>query len=106
MRWLITYLALLAIAAGLVWFHLSSRGREGLRERTERVSKRIFPHGEEMDADPLHDAVTEVVIDHGPDGERIVARRREDAGEGTDWRIIPGGEGNSPDLRRGRIVSD
>lgn len=88
MKTLIKYVVLLAIAAGLTLYHFNQREQEREQERAERLSKRVFPHGEEEDLAALRDAVAEIRLTPRGATEEIVLVRQEASPEGeAEWRI-------------------
>jgi Domain of unknown function (DUF4340) len=82
MKTAVTYIALIAVAVGLFLHYQSTRDAEQERERTERISLRVFPHGEEEDADALREAAAEIRLTPRGTSEEITLIR-----EGESWRI-------------------
>ncbi|NUP88422.1 MAG: DUF4340 domain-containing protein [Candidatus Sumerlaeia bacterium] len=90
MKTAVQYFVLLAIAAGLTWYYSASREQEEAKERSDRLSLRVFPRGEEEDNAVLRDAVAEVRLTPRGSSVEIVLARDPSPEEGSatgSWRI-------------------
>jgi hypothetical protein len=84
----LTYVALLLIGVGLFWFHKHSEKAAEAEAQATRMSKRVFPHGEDLDFDTLKAAVAEVRLRHpDDDAEVVITRVSDDTDDMKAWRI-------------------